>query len=52
MKNIYIVVLLSLVVLFNGCKEDFLDGCSHTVPLLPLRAVFGEFGYVGCKWLA
>ena len=22
MKNIYIVVLLSLVVLFNGCKED------------------------------
>ena len=26
MKNIYIVVLLSLVVLFNGCKEDFLEG--------------------------
>lgn len=30
MKNIYIVVLLSLVVLFNGCKEDFLEDNFHT----------------------
>ena len=28
MKNIYIVVLLSLVVLFNGCREDFLETTS------------------------
>lgn len=28
MKKIYILVLISFAVLFNGCKEDFLETTS------------------------
>ena len=40
MKNIYIVVLLSLVVLFNGCKEDFLETTSTQT--VDEQAVFND----------
>ena len=40
MKNIYIVVLLSLVVLFNGCKEDFLKTTSTQT--VDEQAVFND----------
>lgn len=30
MKKIYILVLISFAVLFNGCKEDFFGDNFHT----------------------
>ena len=40
MKNIYIVVLMSLAVLFNGCKDDFLETTSTQT--VDEQAVFND----------
>ena len=40
MKNIYIVVLMSLALLFNGCKDDFLETTSTQT--VDEQAVFND----------
>ena len=40
MKKIYILVLISFAVLFNGCKEDFLETTSTQT--VDEQAVFND----------